>query len=72
MDLISHREEIFGNLPVMASVHAFDSEAEVGSKNGLGKVSAEVALIRRKIRMGEKLLIQPGITKNKDMQSNWC
>lgn len=46
------------NLPVMASVHAFDTETEIASRDGLEKISMEVALIKRKIRMGEKLIIQ--------------
>ena len=45
------------NLPVVASVHAFDTETEIASREGIAKVSAEVALIKRKIRMDERLII---------------
>ncbi len=42
--------------PVSASVHAYDSEAQVGSRDGLEEMSMEPALIKRKIKMGEKLI----------------
>lgn len=46
------------NLPVAASVHAFDTETEIGSRDGLSKGFAEIALIKRKMRLGEKDLIK--------------
>ena len=46
------------NLPVAASVHAFDTETEVGSREGLSKGFAEIALIKRKMRLGEKDIIK--------------
>lgn len=45
------------NLPVSASVHAFDSETEIGSREGASKGFQELALIKRKEKVGEKLLI---------------
>jgi hypothetical protein len=42
--------------PVSASVHAYDSEAQVGSRDGLEEMSMEPALIKRKIKMGERLI----------------
>lgn len=45
------------NLPVVAHVHAFDTEAEIGSQEGLAKSIQELALIKRKERIGEKLII---------------
>ncbi|WP_163195466.1 major capsid protein [Clostridium thermarum] len=45
------------NLPVAASVHAFDTETEIASRDGLGKSLAELALIKRKIKMDEKNII---------------
>lgn len=45
------------NLPVSASIHAFDTEAEIGSREA-GKYSIEeLALIKRKHRLSEKDLI---------------
>ena len=43
--------------PVIASVHAFDSETEIGDREGFEIVRQELALIKRKIQMKEKLII---------------
>lgn len=43
-------------LPVAASVHAFDTEAEIGSREG-SKEALELALIKRKLQMKEKDII---------------
>lgn len=43
-------------IPVIASVHAFDTEAEIGSREA-SKDSMELALIKRKIPMREKDII---------------
>ena len=43
--------------PVIASVHAFDSEAEIGDREGFEIIRQELALIKRKIQMKEKLII---------------
>lgn len=45
------------NLPVVAHVHAFDTEAEIGSREGLEKMMHELALIKRKERIDEKTII---------------
>lgn len=45
------------NLPVSASVHAFDTETEIGSREGASKGFQELALIKRKERVDEKTLI---------------
>lgn len=43
--------------PVSASIHAYDSESQVGSRDGLEEMSMEPALIKRKIKMGERLIM---------------
>ena len=45
------------NVPVAASIHAFDSETEIGSREGGSYSMQELALIKRKIKLGEKELI---------------
>lgn len=45
-----------GRVPVIASVHAFDTEAEIGSREA-GRQALELALIKRKIQMKEKDII---------------
>lgn len=45
------------NLPVSASIHAFDTEAEIGSREGASKSFQDLALIKRKERVDEKTLI---------------
>ena len=44
-------------LQVSASVHAFDTETELASREVLQKGAAELALIKRKIAIGEKEII---------------
>jgi hypothetical protein len=43
-------------IPVVASVHAFDTEAEIGSREA-SKQALELALIKRKIQLNEKDII---------------
>lgn len=45
-----------GSLPVIASVHAFDTEAEIGSREA-SKMAIELALIKRKLQLKEKDII---------------
>lgn len=45
------------NLPVSASIHAFDTEAEIGSRESGKHSITELALIKRKHRLSEKDLI---------------
>lgn len=45
------------NVPVMASVHAFDSESEIASRDAVAMVEEKIALIKRKIRMNEETII---------------
>lgn len=45
------------NLPVAASVHSFDTETEIASREGTKASIEELALIKRKIKIGEKELI---------------
>lgn len=45
------------NLPVSAKVHAFDTEAEIGSREGAESFTQDMALIKRKIKIPEKTLI---------------
>lgn len=46
------------NNPVSASVHSFDTETEIASRDSQYMVKERLALIKRKIRMGEELLIK--------------
>ena len=46
------------NLPVVAKVHTFNSEAEIASRDGLAKVDGSLALIKRKIAVDEKDIIR--------------
>lgn len=45
-------------LPVSASIHAFDTESEIASRDAMEKIKQSLALIKRKIKMDEKLLIK--------------
>ncbi|MGG1444347.1 major capsid protein [Brevibacillus laterosporus] len=45
-----------GKIPVVASVHAFDTEAEIGSREA-SKQALELALIKRKLPLKEKDII---------------
>lgn len=45
------------SLPVAANIHAFDAETEIGSREGGSYSMQELALIKRKIKLGEKELI---------------
>lgn len=46
------------NLPVAASVHAWDSEAEIGDREGFEVVKQELALVKRKIRLAERDIVK--------------
>lgn len=46
------------NLPVSASIHAFDTEAEIDQRGGTAYDLAELALIKRKRKLSEKEIIQ--------------
>ena len=46
------------NKAVAASVHSFDAEAEIASRDGAKKVDLELAVIKRKIRLSEKEIIK--------------
>ena len=46
------------NLPVSASIHAFDTEAEIDQREGTGYDIAELALIKRKRKLSEKEIIR--------------
>lgn len=54
------------NIPVMASVHAFDTKSEIASRDAFDKVEQKIALIKRKIRMDEETIIQ--VSKPRDNQ----
>lgn len=45
------------NLPVSASIHAFDTEAEIDQRESAGYDVAELALIKRKRKLSEKEII---------------
>lgn len=55
-------------LPVAASIHAFDTETELASREALQKGAAELALIKRKIAIGEREIIA---INNPRMDSEW-
>lgn len=54
------------NLPVMATVHAFDTEAQIGSRPAFDKVNVEKLLIKRKINQTERVrqLTEHGVYKD--------
>lgn len=45
------------NLPVSAKIHAYDTEAEIGSREGADYTLQDLALIKRKIKLSEKEII---------------
>jgi hypothetical protein len=45
-----------GRTPVIASVHAFDTESEIGSREA-SKMALELALIKRKMQLTEKEIV---------------
>lgn len=45
------------NLNVSASIHGFDTETEIGSRPGYSKQLADLALIKRKLRLSEREII---------------
>jgi len=45
------------DLPVSAHIHAFDTETELGSREGADYSMQDLALIKRKIRLNEKEII---------------
>jgi hypothetical protein len=49
---------------VVAAVHAFDTETQTASRDGISKSAAELALIKRKIRMNEKTIIMLASPRN--------
>lgn len=53
-----------GGLPVIAHLHAFDTEAEIGSRDGYEKVNFEAFMIKRKIRVDERNIIKLRTPRN--------
>lgn len=51
------------SLPVAANVHAFDTEAEIGSREA-SKMAIELALIKRKLQLKEKDIIALNSPRN--------
>lgn len=45
------------NLPVSAKIHSFDTEAEIGSREGGEAFTQDLALIKKKIKIPEKTII---------------
>lgn len=45
------------NLPVSAKIHSFDTEAEIGSREGAEMFTQDLALIKKKIKIPEKTII---------------
>ncbi len=56
-----------GDIPVMAQVHAFDSEARIGDRPNYIEVKAEKLLIKEKINQTERLMyfLNDGASKDK-------
>lgn len=52
------------NLPVSASVHAFDTEAEIDQRESTGYDVAELAMIKRKRKLSEKEIIHLETPRN--------
>lgn len=44
--------------PVTATIHAFDTESEIASRDGFKAVREKIALIKRKIQVNEELLMK--------------
>ena len=44
-----------GEIPVMALVHAFDTEADIGDRPDIKEFKAELLLVKRKLNQGEAL-----------------
>lgn len=56
-----------GNLPISATVHAFDTEARIGSRVPFEKVEVEELLIKEKINLTEQIRrITNGLSMNRD------
>lgn len=53
-----------GNLPVSASVHAFESKTEIDTRDSLELVRHSLALIKRQTRLSEKLIIKLEAARN--------
>ena len=61
-----------GNLPLVAQVHAFDTEARIGSRIPLDKAEHEKLLIKEKINQTEELRkMQRGMTMDADSILNY-
>lgn len=56
-----------GQIPVAASVHAFDTESEIGSREA-SKMALELALIKRKLPLTEKEIVALENPRNKAEQ----
>lgn len=52
------------NLPVSASIHAFDTEAEIDQRESAGYDVAELAMIKRKRKLSEKDIIRLETPRN--------
>lgn len=53
------------NLPVAASVHSFDTETEIASREGINAAIQDLALIKRKQKISEKELIALNAPRSK-------
>lgn len=58
------------NLPVSAKVHAFDTEAEIGSREGGETSMQDLALIKRKIKIPEKTIIALESPRNSNEEAD--
>lgn len=61
-----------GNLPMMASVHAYDTEAQIGSRIPFEKVEVEELLIKEKINVSENMnKLTRGLSMSNDSLRNY-
>lgn len=58
------------NLPVSAKIHAFDTEAEIASREGVEAFSQDLALIKRKVKIPEKTIIALESPRNDIEEAN--
>lgn len=55
-------------VPTIASISAFDAEAEIGSRDAK-KMTAELAYVKRKVQLTEEMLIKLGAPRNSAEES---
>ena len=64
VDLKASFTELGAMIPIVASVHGFDTSAEIGSRDGFNVLEIEKMLIKRKLPINEELLIKLSNPRN--------